>query len=64
MLTPLHSVIDREEHEKYFFCHYGNTEDLIVTALPLQSMSHSERKMGLYALFSVVFILQNFSSNL
>ena len=36
--TLLHSITDREEYEKHesaSFCHYGNTENLLVTAAPL-----------------------------
>jgi len=33
MLTPLHSAIDRGEHEKYLFLPlYGNTENSLMTA--------------------------------
>ena len=37
MLAPLHSVIDRGEHEKYIFLPlYGNTEDSLMTARALR----------------------------
>ena len=46
MLVPLHSVIDREEHEKYLFLPlYGNTEDLLVTMrVPTIDESHGKVK--------------------
>ena len=45
--TP--SITDKEEYEKHesaFSCHYGNTENLLVTAAPLRLMSHSEKANG------------------
>ena len=54
--TPLHSITDREEYEKHesaSSCHYGNMENLLVTAAPLWLMSHSEKANGpLHFVFS------------
>jgi len=47
MLILLPSAMDRIEHEKYLFLsQYENTEDSLMTAGPLQLMSHSEKLKG------------------
>ena len=47
MLAPLHSVIDRGEHENYLFLSiYGNTENPPVAARTPGSISHSEKAKG------------------
>jgi len=44
MLAPLHSAIDRGEHEKYLFLPlYGNMENLLVTVRTPGSISQGEK---------------------
>ena len=64
ILAPLHSIVDRGEHEKYLFLPlYGNTENSLATACTPELISHSEKAKGDYALFSELFnILQNILS--
>jgi len=51
----LHSIIEREEHEKcFFFPPNGNTKDLLVTACTPSIDESQKRQKGDYALFSVV----------
>ena len=55
MLAPLHSVMERKEHEKYLFLPLnGNTEHLLETACA-HMMDGSNRRKGKYASFSVLF---------
>ena len=56
MVTPLHSTIDRGEHENYLFLPlYGNTENPLLTVPTPRINSHSEKAKGqLCFIFSVV----------
>ena len=57
MLTLLHSIIDRKEHEKYLFLPlYGNTEGSRMTVHSLQLMGHSKKAKGQ---LHFVFVLSN-----
>ena len=53
MLAPLHSVLDREEQEKYlFFCYVEIQKIHLWWCVRPGSISHSKRQKGDYASFS------------